>query len=88
MSVVAEREGSIKMNRVTVSSNYQIDVPLEAREKLHIESGDVLLVEVRDGHLVLVPEEQSYVQRFSGFHSEIWEGIDPREYVRQEREPC
>ena len=74
------------MERVKVSSDYQIQVPVDAREKLHIESGDVLLVEVREGSILLIPEERSYTQRFRGFHREIWEGIDPREYVRQERE--
>jgi AbrB family looped-hinge helix DNA binding protein len=81
-------EGLWIMDRVQVSDDYTIVVPLEAREKLHIESGDVLIAEVRGGSLLLVPENQSYVQRFRGFHREIWEGIDPREYVRQEREDC
>jgi AbrB family looped-hinge helix DNA binding protein len=76
----------VKVERVEVSNDYKIEVPLDIREKLQIESGDVFLVEVREGNIVLVPEEQSYVERFSGFHREIWEGIDPREYVRQLRE--
>lgn len=74
------------VERVKVSSSYQIEVPADAREKLHIESGDYLRVEVSDAGILLIPEERSYVQRFSGFHREIWEGIDPREYIRQERE--
>lgn len=74
------------VERVKVSSDYQIEVPADAREKLHIESGDYLRVEVSDEGILLIPEERSYVERFSGFHREIWEGIDPRQYVRQERE--
>lgn len=74
------------MDRVKVSSDYQIEVPIEVRKKLHIESGDVLLVEVREGRILLTREESSYVDKFSSFHPEIWEGIDAREYVRQERE--
>lgn len=74
------------VERVKVSSDFQIEVPLDAREKLHIASGDYLRVEIRDEGILFIPEERSYVQRFSDFHREIWEGIDPREYVRQERE--
>jgi AbrB family looped-hinge helix DNA binding protein len=74
------------MERVRVSSDYLIEVPPEVRQKLGIEPGDVLRIEIRDGSMLLVPEVGSYVDRFQAYHPEIWEGIDAREYVRQERE--
>lgn len=86
MSIVAAHERVLTVERVKVSNDYQIEVPTEIRETLHIEAGDVLRAEIHDGSILLIPEERSYVERFRGLHREIWEGIDPREYVRQERE--
>jgi AbrB family looped-hinge helix DNA binding protein len=74
------------VERVRVSSDYLIEIPSDAREELGIEPGDVLRVEVREGSMLLVPEEGSYVDRFQSYHPEIWDGVDPREYVRQERD--
>ncbi|MBI2906331.1 MAG: AbrB/MazE/SpoVT family DNA-binding domain-containing protein [Chloroflexi bacterium] len=71
--------------KVKVSHKYQISVPSAARRKLHIEKGDHLLVDIRDGYIVLMPEPQDYVQHLRGLHREVWEGVDPQEYVRQER---
>ena len=71
---------------VKVSAKNQIAVPAEARRKLQIKKGDRLLVEVRDGYAVLMPEPQDYSQRLRGLHREIWEGVEPQGYIRQERE--
>ncbi|MGI8913371.1 MAG: AbrB/MazE/SpoVT family DNA-binding domain-containing protein [Chloroflexota bacterium] len=72
--------------RVKVSSKHQIAVPAEVRRQLHIESGDHLLMEVRDGVAVLVPEPADYVARLRGLHQEVWQDIDAQEYVRGERD--
>ena len=72
--------------RVRVSSKNQIAVPATVRRALGIESGDSLLVEVRGGHVVLVPEPRDYAEHLRGLHREVWEGVEPQEYVRRERE--
>ncbi|MBI2863246.1 MAG: AbrB/MazE/SpoVT family DNA-binding domain-containing protein [Chloroflexi bacterium] len=72
--------------RVKVSHKYQVSVPSAARKKLHIEKGDHLLVDVRDGYIVLMPEPQDYGQHLRGLHREIWEHVEPQDYVRGERE--
>lgn len=72
--------------RVKVSSRYQIAVPAAARKKLHIESGDNLLVDVRDGYILLVPEPRDFSHHLRGLHREVWEGVEPQQYVREERE--
>ena len=74
------------MSRVTVSSKYQISVPAAARKKLHIEAGDRLLIDVRDGYIVLVPEPRDYSQHLRGLHRDVWEDVDAQDYVRRERE--
>lgn len=71
---------------VKVSSRYQIAVPAEARKRLGIQRGDRLLVEVRDGSLLLLPEPRDYPRHLRGLHREVWEGVEPQEYVGQERE--
>jgi len=72
--------------RVKVSNRFQIAVPAAARRKLRIKAGDHLLVDVREGSLVLLPEPHDYPARLRGLHQEIWKDIEPQEYVRQERQ--
>ena len=72
--------------RVKVSNRYQIAVPAAARRQLRIERGDHLLVDIRDGHILLMPEPEDYARHMRGLHREVWEGTEPQEYVRQERE--
>ena len=70
---------------VKVSSRNQIALPSSARKKLGIRSGDRLLVDVQDGVLVMVPQPQNYVSYMAGLHRKVWEGIDAKEYIDQER---
>ena len=72
--------------RVKVSNRFQIAVPAEVRKKLHIKQGDHLLVDVRNGSAVLLPEPENYADYLRGLHRDVWEGVEPQEYVRQERE--
>jgi AbrB family looped-hinge helix DNA binding protein len=72
--------------RVKVSGRNQIAAPSSIRKELSIKSGDHLLVEVRDNTVVLIPEPQNHSNRLRGLHREIWENIDPQEYVRRERD--
>ena len=71
---------------VKVSSRYQIAVPRVARERLNIESGDRLLVDVQDGLLILVPQPENYTARLASLHREVWEDIDTTAYVQEERD--
>ena len=71
--------------RVKVSKKYQIAVPAQVRRQLGIRQGDELLVELRGNYAVLLPAPHDYAQRLRGLHREMWEGIDPQEYVQQER---
>ena len=77
--------GVIVVVRVKVSKKHQIAVPSEVRKQLGIKSGDELLVELRGSYAVLLPEPRDYSQRLRGLHREVWEGIEPQEYVAKER---
>lgn len=72
--------------RVTLDDKHRIELPAEAREQLGIASGSSLLVEVRDGYLAVLLDPRDVVERLRGLHREIWQGVDPVEYVRRERE--
>ena len=72
--------------RVKVSKKHQIAVPAEMRRRLDIVSGDELLIELRDGYAVLLPAPSDYSRRLRGLHRDVWDGIEPQAYVRQERE--
>lgn len=72
--------------RVKVSKKYQIAVPSEVRKQLRIEPGDNLLVDVQGCHIVLIPEPKDYAKRLKGLHREVWQDVEPQEYVRRERE--
>jgi len=71
---------------VKVSSRYQISVPRIARERLDIQSGDRLLVDVQDGLLILLPQPQDYTARLAGLHQEVWAGLDTTAYLQEERD--
>ncbi len=66
------------MERVKVSSRHQIAVPSSARKQLGIEPGDYLLVDIREGSILLIPEPRNHSRELRGLHREIWQGIDPR----------
>jgi AbrB family looped-hinge helix DNA binding protein len=71
---------------IKVSSRYQVVVPRIARERLNIQSGDRLLVDVQDGVLILIPQPQDDVAHLAGLHKEIWAGVDTTAYLGEERE--
>ncbi len=70
---------------VKVSKRYQIAIPAIARERLNIETGDRLLVDVQDGMILLLPEPENYTAYLAGLHHEIWESADNKDYLDQER---
>jgi AbrB family looped-hinge helix DNA binding protein len=71
---------------VKVSSRYQIAVPRVARERLNIQKGDRLLVDVQDGLLILLPQPKDYTAHLAGLHREVWAGLDTDAYLREERD--
>ena len=71
---------------VKVSSKYQIAVPQMARKKLNIKQGDLLLVDVQDGVIVLIPQPKRYADYLQGLHGDIWKGVDVEKYLNGERD--
>ena len=72
--------------RIKVGDDRDIAIPEDMMKRVGMEPGTSLLIEERDGYLVLLPEPRNYAERLRGLHREVWEGIEPQEYVRRERE--
>ena len=70
---------------VRLSAKHQIVIPREVRRQLGLSAGDGLLVEVRDGAILLVPRPRSYAQRLRGLHKEVWRGVEASAYLKDER---
>ena len=70
---------------VKVSNRYQIALPSAARQKLNIQAGDRLLVDVQDGVLVLIPQPDDYVKYMAGLHREVWASVNTTKYLQEER---
>lgn len=74
--------------RVIVGNDRGIALPQEAMRRLGIEIGSTLLVDVRDGYVVLLPDPPDSSARLRGRHRDVWADVDPDDYVRREREGC
>jgi len=76
----------LNMSIVRVNAKRQITIPSSVRKKLNIQKGDSLLVDVQDGIMVLIPQPKHRADSLAGLHSEIWKGIDTKEYLDGERD--
>jgi AbrB family looped-hinge helix DNA binding protein len=72
--------------RVKISGKHQIAVPASVRRRLVVSADDLLLVEVQDGVIMLIPEPTDPVAELRELGREICEGDDAPEYVDGERD--
>ena len=73
------------MLSVKVSTKHQIAVPSEARRRLGIRAGDRLEVEISEDAIILRKRPARASDRLRGLGSDVWQGVDPVEYVRELR---
>ena len=69
-----------------VSKKSQIVIPKKIRDTVGISEGDELIVDVEGDRVILKVKPKSYTKRLRGLHKNVWKGIDPKKYVRRERE--
>ena len=55
------------MSTVTISPKYQVVIPREAREKMHLKKGQKVMVIVKNGVISLIPERP--LTKLKGFLS-------------------
>ncbi len=67
------------MSTTTISPKFQVVIPKEIREQLHLKSGQKMTVVVKGGVVSLIPEKP--VESFRGF----LKGMDTRN-IRDERD--
>ena len=71
---------------LTLSSKYQITVPKEIRKRLDLRQGSKVTVVAGEKGAILLPYPKKWTDYGWGLGKEIWAGIDPLEYIRQERQ--
>jgi AbrB family looped-hinge helix DNA binding protein len=69
-----------------INSRNQITLPQTVREKLNVKAGDLLLMDVQDSIVILIPLPESNTNRLQGLHSEIWKSVDSENYLHGERD--
>lgn len=69
-----------------VSKKSQIVIPKAIRETVGISEGDELIVDVEGDKVTLKVKPKSYTKKLRGLHKDVWKGVDPKKYVRGERE--
>jgi AbrB family looped-hinge helix DNA binding protein len=69
-----------------VSKKSQIVIPKKIRDAVGISEGDELIVDVEGDRVILKVKPKSYTKRLRGLHKNVWKGIDPKKYIKGERE--
>lgn len=67
------------MATTTISPKYQVVIPKDVREKLHLKSGQKMTVITKGGEVYLIPEKP--VESFRGF----LKGMDTRN-IREDKD--
>jgi hypothetical protein len=47
---------------------------------------DELLVAKSGNAIVIIPKPKSYADHLMGLHKNVWQGVEPDAYVREERD--
>jgi AbrB family looped-hinge helix DNA binding protein len=70
------------MSEVTLSAKNQIVIPREAREALHLKSGDKLVVVVRGDRVIAFEKPKSYSAAIRG----LAKGLYSKTHLKDERD--
>jgi len=61
-------------------------LPAGVRRKVSIVEGDEMLIEIDErGTLRMMKKPKDFAAALRNLHKDIWKGVDPVEYVREER---
>jgi bifunctional DNA-binding transcriptional regulator/antitoxin component of YhaV-PrlF toxin-antitoxin module len=74
------------MGITQLSDDYGIKIPLEIWAEIGLKPGDLVELRIEDGSLIIAPSSTSYADYLRRLNSQIWDGVHPDEYVRQERD--
>ncbi len=71
--------------KVKVGPKYQVVIPQAIRKKVPLSPKKEVLVEEINGAIIILPQPKSFTEFMFGLGKEVWEGIDPKTYVKKER---
>lgn len=74
------------LTTIKLTKKSQIVIPKDVRRAVGISEGDELIVDTDKEKIILTVKPKSYSKRLKGLHKDIWKGIDPKKYVKSERE--
>ena len=74
-----------KTTVIKVNNRYQITLPREICQQLALKPGDELLLDVQGNLLILQSKTPNIVNHLAGLHRNVWQNIDPQEYLNEER---
>jgi AbrB family looped-hinge helix DNA binding protein len=72
--------------KVRVGPKYQVVIPQAVRKKVSISPKKEVVVEEINGAIVILPQPKSFTEFMFGLGKEAWKGIDPKAYVKKERD--
>lgn len=75
----------VVVNTTKLGSRYQIVIPAEIRKSMGLSERDELLVAKSGNAIVIIPKPKSYADHLMGLHKNVWQGVEPDAYVREER---
>jgi bifunctional DNA-binding transcriptional regulator/antitoxin component of YhaV-PrlF toxin-antitoxin module len=72
--------------KVTIGPKYQVVIPQTIRKKIPLVPKRKVLVEEINGVIFILPRPSSFTEFMIGLGKEAWKGVDPKAYVKKERE--
>lgn len=74
------------LTTIKLTKKSQMVIPKSIREAVGISEGDELIVDIDKNKIILTVKPKSYSKRLKGLHRDVWKGVDPKRYVKGERE--
>lgn len=71
---------------VKVSSKFQVVIPREIRERMGLEKGDELTVDLEGETIVMRRKPKNFTKYTKGLHREVWADEDTERYLRGMRD--
>lgn len=71
---------------VKVSSKFQVVIPREIRERMGLERGDELTVDLDGETIVMRRKPKNFTRYMQGLHKEVWDDEGMDRYMRRMRD--
>lgn len=76
---------NIIVKTVKLGSRCQMVLPADIRKKLNLSEGDEIIIKAKKNTAVIKLKPKNYADHLFGLHREVWKGVEPDKYVREER---